>query len=54
MPDEKKRGNSTMPYERDSDVLPRMNSKVDVKNHIAEKIQKWSFFDSNMNNNLVE
>ena len=32
----------------------QLNSKIDYKNHITQKLNKWSFFDSNMNNNLVE
>lgn len=32
----------------------QLKSKIDYKNHITQKLNQWSFFDSNINNNLVE
>ena len=39
---------------RDGETLKKIKSKVDIKNHIAKKLNKWSFYDSTTNNNLVE
>ena len=33
---------------------PDLKSKIDFKNHINDKLNQWTFFDSNINNNLVE
>ena len=33
---------------------PDLRSKIDYKNHIKNRLDQWSFFDSNINNNLVE
>lgn len=48
------RNRSHKPYERDGETLKKIKSKVDIKNHIATKLNKWSFYDSTTNNNLVE
>lgn len=50
--------NSEMFKKQIKRVLGRENhelkSKIDYKNHIKDKLDQWSFFDSNINNNLVE
>lgn len=37
-----------------TNLLNDTNDKSDYKKRLHEKLNKWSYFDSNMNNTLVE